>query len=65
MAISLTPAAAERVKSFIASRGKGLGLRLVKQLSTHWGAAADDGGKWVWARIALPSTEGGDAAVRR
>ena len=28
MAISLTPAAAERVKSFIASRGKGLGLRL-------------------------------------
>ena len=33
---------------------KGLGLRLVKQLSTHWGAAVDDGGKWVWARIALP-----------
>ena len=28
MAISLTPAAAERVKNFIASRGKGLGLRL-------------------------------------
>jgi iron-sulfur cluster assembly protein len=28
MAISLTPAAAERVKSFIAARGKGLGLRL-------------------------------------
>jgi iron-sulfur cluster assembly protein len=28
MAISLTAAAAERVKSFIASRGKGLGLRL-------------------------------------
>ena len=38
---------------------KGLGLRLVKQLSTHWGAAADDGGKWVWARIALPDTDGG------
>jgi signal transduction histidine kinase len=38
---------------------KGLGLRLVKQLSTHWGAAADDGGKWVWARIALPSSDGG------
>jgi two-component sensor histidine kinase len=38
---------------------KGLGLRLVKQLSTHWGAAADDGGKWVWARIALPSADGG------
>ena len=28
MAISLTQAAAERVKTFIASRGKGLGLRL-------------------------------------
>jgi len=28
MAISLTPAAAERVKSFLVSRGKGLGLRL-------------------------------------
>ena len=28
MAISLTPAAAERVKTFLASRGKGLGLRL-------------------------------------
>jgi signal transduction histidine kinase len=38
---------------------KGLGLRLVKQLSTHWGAAADDGGKWVWARIALPETDDG------
>ena len=37
---------------------KGLGLRLVKQLSTHWGAAVDDGGKWVWARIALPEREG-------
>jgi iron-sulfur cluster assembly protein len=28
MSISLTPAAAERVKTFIAARGKGLGLRL-------------------------------------
>jgi iron-sulfur cluster assembly protein len=28
MSILLTPAAAERVKTFIASRGKGLGLRL-------------------------------------
>jgi iron-sulfur cluster assembly protein len=28
MSISLTPAAAERVKNFLASRGKGLGLRL-------------------------------------
>lgn len=38
---------------------KGLGLRLVKQLSTHWGAATDDRGKWVWARIALPGPDGG------
>ena len=38
---------------------KGLGLRLVKQLSTHWGAAVDDGGKWVWARIALPERDDG------
>ena len=38
---------------------KGLGLRLVKQLSTHWGAAVDDGGKWVWARIALPEHDDG------
>ena len=38
---------------------RGLGLRLVKQLSTHWGAAVDDGGKWVWARIALPDEDGG------
>jgi iron-sulfur cluster assembly protein len=28
MTISLTPAAAERVRTFIAARGKGLGLRL-------------------------------------
>lgn len=33
---------------------KGLGLRLVRQLSTHWGAATDEAGKWVWARIAMP-----------
>ncbi len=32
MTISLTPAAAERVRTFMASRGKGIGLRLgVKQ----------------------------------
>jgi len=32
MTISLTPSAAERVRTFIASRGKGVGLRLgVKQ----------------------------------
>ena len=28
MPISLTPAAAERVRTFMASRGKGIGLRL-------------------------------------
>lgn len=28
MAISMTPAAADRVRSFLANRGKGLGLRL-------------------------------------
>ncbi len=28
MAISITPAAAERVRSFLSNRGKGLGLRL-------------------------------------
>src|SRR5215217_4157892 len=28
MSISLTPAAADRVRTFLASRGKGLGLRL-------------------------------------
>jgi iron-sulfur cluster assembly protein len=32
MPISLTPAAAERVRTFMATRGKGVGLRLgVKQ----------------------------------
>lgn len=33
---------------------RGLGLRLVKQLSSHWGVTADGGGKWVWARLPLP-----------
>lgn len=28
MSVSMTPAAAERVKSFLANRGKGVGLRL-------------------------------------
>ncbi|MCL1125841.1 iron-sulfur cluster assembly protein IscA [Shewanella surugensis] len=28
MAMTITPAAAERIKSFLASRGKGLGLRI-------------------------------------
>lgn len=31
----------------------GLGLRLVRQLSSHWGVADDAGGKWVWARLPL------------
>lgn len=38
---------------------KGLGLRLVKQLSSHWGVAAENGGKWVWARIAVPAGDDG------
>lgn len=33
---------------------RGLGLRLVKQLSSHWGVAGDGDGKWVWARLPLP-----------
>lgn len=36
---------------------RGLGLRLVKQLSSHWGVADDAGGKWVWARVALPEPD--------
>jgi anti-sigma regulatory factor (Ser/Thr protein kinase) len=36
---------------------KGLGLRLVKQLSSHWGTAAEDGGKWVWARVTIPEAD--------
>lgn len=32
---------------------RGLGLRLVRQLSTHWGVAEESEGKWVWARVAL------------
>jgi anti-sigma regulatory factor (Ser/Thr protein kinase) len=36
---------------------RGIGLRLVKQLSTDWGWARSDGGKWVWARLAIPTGE--------
>jgi anti-sigma regulatory factor (Ser/Thr protein kinase) len=32
---------------------RGLGLRIVKQLSTDWGWTDGDDGKWVWARIAV------------
>lgn len=30
---------------------RGIGLRLVSQLSTAWGALEEQGGKWVWARL--------------
>ena len=36
---------------------RGLGLRLVKQLSSDWGWASVDDGKAVWARIPLPPTD--------
>lgn len=30
---------------------RGIGLRLVSQLSTAWGTIEEQGGKWVWARL--------------
>ncbi|NRD74619.1 iron-sulfur cluster assembly protein IscA [Shewanella sp. VB17] len=39
MAISMTPAAAERVKGFLDSRGKGIGLRLALKTSGCSGMA--------------------------
>ena len=30
---------------------RGIGLRLVSQLSSAWGALEEQGGKWVWARL--------------
>ncbi|MFN8022998.1 MAG: ATP-binding protein [Acidimicrobiales bacterium] len=33
----------------------GHGRRVVEMLSTEWGAASDDGGTRVWARIAIPA----------
>ena len=33
---------------------RGIGLRLVKQLSEQWGWTDEQDGKWVWARLALP-----------
>jgi anti-sigma regulatory factor (Ser/Thr protein kinase) len=38
---------------------RGLGLRIVKQLSTDWGWTEGDCGKWVWARIAVEPTADG------
>jgi len=32
----------------------GRGLRLVDALSSRWGLAEDDTGKWVWFEIDLP-----------
>jgi len=39
MAISMTPAAAERIKGFLDSRGKGIGLRLALKTSGCSGMA--------------------------
>ena len=36
---------------------RGLGLRLVKQLSSDWGWGRADDGKWVWARIAIADAD--------
>lgn len=33
---------------------RGVGLRLVKQLSSQWGWTEHQGGKWVWARLVFP-----------
>ena len=62
MAISLTPAAAERVKSFIATRGKGLGLRLGVRKTGCSGFAyvvnyADDSAANLRELMHLPSLE--------
>jgi len=32
----------------------GRGLRLVDRLSSRWGLAEDDRGKWIWFEIDLP-----------
>jgi anti-sigma regulatory factor (Ser/Thr protein kinase) len=42
---------------------RGLGLRLVKQLSSRWGWHEEDHGKRVWARVTL--TESSDRRSRR
>ncbi|MCW2613675.1 MAG: serine/threonine protein kinase, partial [Frankiales bacterium] len=34
---------------------RGLGLHLVQRLSDRWGWTGDGHGKWVWARVSLPS----------
>lgn len=36
MAITLTDAAAERVRTFLSNRGKGIGLRLGLKLQVVW-----------------------------
>lgn len=36
---------------------RGIGLRLVKQLSEQWGSSDEQEGKWVWARLSLPSAD--------
>ena len=44
---------------------RGIGLRLVSQLSTTWGALEEQGGKWVWARLGRASGTGVPPAPRR
>ena len=44
---------------------RGIGLRLVKQLSESWGWTDEQQGKWVWARLALPDADDQRGPVRR
>ena len=36
---------------------RGIGLRLVRQLSRDWGWTAEDGGKWVWAQVPIEAAD--------
>lgn len=44
---------------------RGIGLRLVSQLSTAWGALEEQGGKWVWARLGRGSGPAAPPMPRR
>lgn len=47
-----------RVLPYRAGRSeRGIGLRLVKQLSERWGWTDEQHGKWVWSRLALPDAD--------
>ena len=55
-----------RLVAYLPGRSeRGLGLRLVKQLSRRWGVTADGAGKWVWAHVALPGEHAGPAPATR